>query len=80
MYYIFIVNGREDKAFIMDDLIPKIREVDIKYEIYKTTGEGDATRFAHLIFSDIASDSDSAKAAMSVSMSSPEDSVEWIVL
>ena len=48
MYYIFIVNGREDKAFIMDDLIPKIREVDIKYEIYKTTGEGDATRFVHL--------------------------------
>ena len=48
MYYIFIVNGREDKAFIMDDLTPQLKDVSIKYEIYKTTSEGDATRFVHL--------------------------------
>lgn len=35
-------------------------------------------RLPHLTFSDIASDSDSANAAISVSISSPEDSVEWM--
>lgn len=48
MYYIFVVNGREDKAFIMDDLMPQLKEVNVEYEIYKTTGEGDATRFVRM--------------------------------
>lgn len=48
MYYIFVVNGREDKAFIMDDLMPQLKEVNIEYEIYVTTGEGDATRFVRM--------------------------------
>ena len=48
MLYYFIVNGREDKAFIMDDLMPQLKDVSIKYEIYKTIGEGDATRFVHM--------------------------------
>lgn len=48
MKYIFVVNGREDKAFIMDDLMPQLRDVNIEYEIYKTTSEGDATRYVRL--------------------------------
>lgn len=48
MNYYFIVNGRHDKAFIMDDLLPQLKDLDISYEIYKTTGEGDATRFVHM--------------------------------
>ncbi len=48
MYYVFIVNGRDDKKFIMDDLTPQLERVSIKYEIYKTTGEGDGTRFVRL--------------------------------
>lgn len=48
MLYIFVINGREDKAFIMDDLMPQLKEVSIKYEIYKTTGEGDATRYVRM--------------------------------
>ena len=31
MYYIFVVNGREDKKFIMDELTPQLKDVKIKY-------------------------------------------------
>lgn len=48
MHYIFIVNGRDDKKFIMEDLEPQLKDVQIDYEIYKTTGEGDATRFIRI--------------------------------
>lgn len=48
MYYIFVVNGREDKKFIMDELTPQLKDVKIKYEIYRTTSEGDATRFVRI--------------------------------
>ena len=48
MLYLFIVNGRHDKAFIMDELEPQLKGASIKYQIYRTTGEGDATRYVHL--------------------------------
>lgn len=48
MYYIFVVNGRADKGFIMDEVKSQLKDVDIKYEIYKTVGEGDATRFVRI--------------------------------
>ena len=48
MYYIFVVNGRADKGFIMDELQPQLKDVNIEYEIYKTVGEGDATRFVRI--------------------------------
>lgn len=48
MHYIFIVNGRSDKQFIMDELEPQLKSAPIQYEIYKTTGEGDATRFVRI--------------------------------
>ena len=48
MYYIFVVNGRADKGFIMDELQPQLKDVSIEYEIYKTVGEGDATRFVRI--------------------------------
>lgn len=32
----------------MDDLLPQLKDVSIQYEIYKTVGEGDATRFVRI--------------------------------
>lgn len=48
MYYIFVVNNREDKKFILDAVKHQIPSVNIDYEIYCTQGSGDATRFARL--------------------------------
>lgn len=48
MLYIFVVNGREDKIFILEELKKQLQTVDIDYQIYKTSGEGDATRFVHI--------------------------------
>ena len=50
MHYIFIINGREDKAFIEEDLTRQIREYGpgLDYEIYKTRGVGDGTRFVRI--------------------------------
>jgi diacylglycerol kinase (ATP) len=50
MYYIFIVNGRADKAHILEDLNRQIQEVGVglEYEIYRTRGIGDGTRFVHI--------------------------------
>ena len=54
MHYIFIINGREDKAFIAEDVDRQIREFGpgLDYEIYKTRGVGDGTRFVK-IFCDL---------------------------
>lgn len=48
MYWIFVINGREDKRFIDDELKPQLEGCDIKYELYHTKSEGDATRFVHI--------------------------------
>ena len=50
MYYIFVVNGREDKAFIAEDLERQMEELGsgLQYEVYRTTGVGDATRFVRI--------------------------------
>ena len=47
MHYIFIINGREDKAFIAEEVDRQIRDYGpgLDYEIYKTRGVGDGTRF-----------------------------------
>lgn len=48
MLYIFIVNGREDKRFILEKLSSQLAGSEIKYEIYVTKGEGDATRHVRI--------------------------------
>lgn len=48
MYWIFIINGREDMRFIDDDLKPQLEGSGLKYELYHTLGEGDATRFVRI--------------------------------
>lgn len=48
MYYIFVINGRPDKAFILDEVRAQLKDVRIDYEIYKTDSEGDATRFVRI--------------------------------
>jgi len=48
MYYIFVVNSRKDKEFILDAVKQQISTVKIDYEIYCTQGSGDATRFTRI--------------------------------
>ncbi|MCQ2150320.1 MAG: hypothetical protein MJY46_00420 [Bacteroidales bacterium] len=48
MYYVFVINGRPDKAFIEDEVKSQLKDVNIKYELYKTLSEGDATRFVKI--------------------------------
>ena len=50
MHYIFIINGREDKNFIANQVLRQIDEVGtgLDYELYRTTGVGDGTRFVHV--------------------------------
>ena len=50
MYYIFIVNGREDKRHILEDVQRQIKELGIPldHEIYLTRGVGDGTRFVRI--------------------------------
>lgn len=48
MYYIFVINGRDDKRFIEDELQSQLGNVTVNYEIYRTINEGDATRFVRI--------------------------------
>ena len=50
MKYIFVVNGRADKAAYRERLIGQIEQCarNVSYEIYETEGMGDATRFTHV--------------------------------
>lgn len=50
MYYIFIINGQQEKSFIAEDLERQIAESGqrLDYEIYRTTGVGDGTRFVRI--------------------------------
>lgn len=48
MFYIFVVNGRSDKSSIQSDIRAQMRDKGIAYDVYITTGSGDATRFVNL--------------------------------
>ena len=50
MYYIFIINGRSDKAGIKEAVMSQIENLGIRidYETYCTEGVGDATRFVKI--------------------------------
>lgn len=50
MHYIFIINGRKDKDFIVSEVQRQIDSVGtgLDYEIYRTTGIGDGTRFVRV--------------------------------
>lgn len=50
MKYIFIVNGRADKAASRKQTIGEIEQYacNVAYEIYETEGMGDATRYTHV--------------------------------
>ena len=50
MHYIFIINGREDKSRIAEDVERQIATAGhrLDYEIYRTTGVGDGTRFVRI--------------------------------
>lgn len=45
MNYIFVVNGRDDKAVFLDDIRKQIDEFCPGSMVYKTIGVGDGTRF-----------------------------------
>lgn len=50
MHYIFVINNREDKRWISEEVDRQIHDVGpgLDYEIYKTVGIGDATRFVRI--------------------------------
>ena len=50
MLYIFIINGREDKSFVYDEVMRQIGEVgsSLQYMVYRTRGVGDGTRFVRI--------------------------------
>lgn len=54
MKYIFVVNGRTDKASVREQLFELIEKHarNVTYEIYETVGIGDATRYTH-VYSDL---------------------------
>ena len=54
MKYIFVVNGREDKAYIREEVQKQINALrsSINYEIYATIGSGDAARYVK-VFCDL---------------------------
>ncbi|MBQ9661301.1 MAG: hypothetical protein IJV37_08625 [Bacteroidales bacterium] len=48
MKYIYIINGRADKAPQYEDFYKQLKETPHPYTIYTTLGEGDATRYVRL--------------------------------
>jgi len=48
MNYIFIVNGRADKDFILPDLERQIKENNLPHELFVTSGPGEGTRYVNL--------------------------------
>ena len=46
MYYIFVINGREDKAWILEEIKHQIQASNVRfdYETYVTRGVGDGGR------------------------------------
>lgn len=52
MRYIFIFNGRPDKAFAIEEVNKQLKEIKLEAEQYVTTAIGDATRYVN-IFCDL---------------------------
>lgn len=48
MHYIFVVNSRSDKGLILEEVVRQTASIQVSYEIYKTEGPGDATRFVNI--------------------------------
>jgi len=48
MKYIYILNGRADKAPYYEEFYAQLKEIPHLHEVYTTQGEGDATRFVRL--------------------------------
>lgn len=48
MKYIYIVNGRADKASQYREFYEQLSEIPHQHEVYTTMGEGDATRYVRL--------------------------------
>ena len=48
MKYIYIINGRADKAAQYQDFFQQLKENPHLHEVYTTLGEGDATRYVRL--------------------------------
>ena len=48
MKYIYIINGRADKAQQYQEFFDQLKEIPHVYEVYTTMGEGDATRYVRL--------------------------------
>ncbi len=48
MKYIYIINGRPDKAQYYSEFYEQLKQEPHVYEVYTTLGEGDATRYVRL--------------------------------
>lgn len=48
MLYMFIINGRADKAFIRPDVEKQLEGLDIQYKLVTTRGQGEGTRIVNL--------------------------------
>ena len=48
MKYIYIINGRADKAPAYQEFFDQLKEIPHLHEVYTTLGEGDATRYVRL--------------------------------
>ncbi len=48
MHYIFVINGRQDFAYIEEEIRKQLENVDIHYTVYLTTGVGDGTRYTRI--------------------------------
>lgn len=48
MQYIFILNGRDDKAGLANAITRQAAEAEIDYQIYKTRGPGDGARYVNM--------------------------------
>ena len=48
MKYIFIINGRADKATQYKEFYDQLKDFPYNFDIYTTMGEGDATRYVRL--------------------------------
>ena len=48
MKYIYIINGRADKAPQYREFFEQLKGIPHFYEVYTTLGEGDATRSVRL--------------------------------
>lgn len=50
MYYIFVINGRKDKAWILEEIENQIQASNVRFEheTYVTRGVGDGTRFVKI--------------------------------